>query len=323
MSTLATVHTCLGKDWDDLQSLLAQKLQSPISKIGEVGHYLLQSGGKRIRPILHLLAARALGVTGIAPLQLAVVLEYIHTATLLHDDVVDKSLLRRGASTAHAVWGDSTSILVGDFLYSRAFELLVELGQMPIMAVLAHTTNQIAEGEVLQLELQFKTDIKFETYQEVIRRKTAILFEAATTLAGILTGAPTVTMEALRVFGSNFGIAYQWIDDVMDYSASAEVSGKHLGDDLAEGKLTYPVLYALWHATEGEKAMVETAFQTGDRTAITKIQALLKRTQACEYVREQALTLMNEAQSQLSHLPQNAYCEQLWLLGELMKQRNT
>ncbi|MCB1774042.1 MAG: polyprenyl synthetase family protein, partial [Gammaproteobacteria bacterium] len=232
------IRELIAGDLRATDTLIIERLQSDVVLINQIGHYIVNSGGKRLRPMIVLLAARALGYGGPAHVELAAIVEFIHTATLLHDDVVDESEQRRNRDTANAVWGNAASVLVGDFLYSRSFEMMVSVGSMRIMEVLSHATNRIAEGEVLQLLNCNDPDTDEERYREVILRKTATLFEAGARLGAIISGAPPATEAAMAAYGLHLGMAFQMIDDALDYGSSGKDIGKNLGDDLAEGKPT-------------------------------------------------------------------------------------
>src|SRR6476659_1913139 len=245
---LAEIQALVAADMAAGDALIRRRLASDVVLINQVAEYIVGAGGKRLRPMLLLLAAGALDHRGPDAHQLAAVVEFIHTATLLHDDVVDESDLRRGRRTANAVWGNAASVLVGDFLYSRSFQLMVELDRMEVMSILADTTNAIAEGEVLQLLHVRNPDTGEAEYLRVIERKTAVLFAAATRLGGLLAGADAATCDALHAYGLNLGYAFQIADDVLDYASDVQTLGKNLGDDLAEGKATLPLIHAIQHS---------------------------------------------------------------------------
>src|SRR5688500_14554691 len=262
--SLSAIQALAVDDMARVDALIRTRLASDVVLINQVGEYIIGAGGKRLRPMLLLLAARALGHHGEDAHQLAAVVEFIHTATLLHDDVVDESDLRRGRRTANAVWGNAASVLVGDFLYSRSFQLMVELDRMDVMRLLADTTNRIAEGEVLQLLHVRNPDTDEAAYLRVIERKTAVLFAAATRLGAMLAGADARTCDALEDYGLQLGYAFQIADDVLDYAAEADALGKNLGDDLAEGKATLPLIHAIRHADASTQAALRHAIEHGD-----------------------------------------------------------
>lgn len=286
-----------------VDALILARLHSDVALVRQIGHYIVQSGGKRLRPALVLLSAQALGYEGTAHHELAVVVEFIHTATLLHDDVVDESGLRRGKATANALFGNAASVLVGDFLYSRAFQMMVDVGSMPVMKTLADATNVIAEGEVLQLLNCGNPDIGVEDYLHVIRYKTATLFEAATRLGALLAQAPEPTQDAMARYGMHLGTAFQIIDDVLDYSATESDIGKHLGDDLAEGKPTLPLIHVMQHGTPEQAAQVRKAIEEGGREDFPAVLAAIKATDALEAARCHAQTEAQTAKACLDCLP--------------------
>ncbi|MEO6154758.1 MAG: polyprenyl synthetase family protein, partial [Thermomonas sp.] len=272
-----------------------------------VAEYIISAGGKRLRPMLLLLAAGALGHHGPDAHQLAAVVEFIHTATLLHDDVVDESDLRRGRSTANAVWGNAASVLVGDFLYSRSFQLMVELDRFEVMRILADTTNTIAEGEVLQLLHVRNPDTDEAAYLRVIERKTAVLFAAATRLGALLAGADTATCDAMHTYGLHLGYAFQIADDVLDYASDAATLGKNLGDDLAEGKATLPLIHAMQHSDAEVKLVLRNAIEHGDTNAMPQVLAAIESSGSLDYSRVRAQQHATDAEVALSGLPDNEY----------------
>lgn len=280
---LSAIRLPVADDSKAVDELIIRRLQSDVVLINQIGHYIVNSGGKRLRPLSVLLAARACGYNGSQHVDLAAVVEFIHTATLLHDDVVDGSELRRNRETANVVWGNEASVLVGDFLYSRAFEMMVEVGSMRVMEVLAHATNRIAEGEVLQLLYTKDPDTDEARYMEVIRRKTATLFEAGTQLGAVLAGSPDDVVEAMATYGLNLGIAFQLIDDALDYAADQEAMGKRLGDDLEEGKPTLPVIRAMSAGTSEQRQMLRHAIEHGGRGRIREVAAAIASTGAITY----------------------------------------
>lgn len=291
---------------DELQAVnhtILQALRSPVEIINQIGHYLIKSGGKRIRPLVVLLSSHVCQ----APLQqaitMAAIIEFIHTATLLHDDVIDNSHLRRGQPTANQRWDSPSAILVGDFLYSRAFQMMVALNNMPAMQILADATNTIAEGEVLQLTHRYQVDVDEKRYFNVIQLKTAKLFEAAAQLGGVLGHQPQLE-KALAVYGLHLGNAFQLIDDVLDYQATDAVWGKNIGTDLAEGKITLPLIYALSQAKPHEAQLIRQAIQTGKSEDLSAIQQIMSTTGAIDYTIEKAkqeTQLAIEALQTLSH----------------------
>lgn len=302
---LTEVQAFAAADMAAVDALIRRRLASDVVLVNQVAEHIVAGGGKRLRPMLLLLAARALGHQGPDAHQLAAVVEFIHTSTLLHDDVVDESDLRRGRSTANAVFGNAASVLVGDFLYSRSFELMVELGSMPVQEILAGTTNRIAEGEVLQLLHVRNPDVDESAYLRVIERKTAILFAAATRLGALLAGGDEATQQRLHDYGLNLGIAFQIADDVLDYSADEAALGKHLGDDLAEGKMTLPLIHAMAHADDATRARLRTIVEQGDAGALDEAITAIRASGGLEYSLDRAREYAALAEAALDGLPDN------------------
>ncbi len=305
-----------------VDQLIINELSSDVVLINQMGHYIVGNGGKRLRPMLLLLAAKALGNVTDNHLILAAVIEFIHTATLLHDDVVDESDLRRGKESANVVWGNAASVLVGDYLYSSAFEMMVRTGNMRVMEILSKTTTAIAEGEVLQLLNCNNPETTEAKYLEVIARKTAILFSAATRLSAVIVNAPTDTEESLALYGQHLGIAFQLIDDALDYKSNSEDLGKNLGDDLAEGKPTLPLIYAIQNGSEEEAKIIIDAIKNGNREAFNDIYAIVQKTKAITYTEQRAEEEAEKAINALSVLPESDYKEALILLAKFSVQRN-
>ncbi len=309
---LATIQDLARRDMAAVDALIRRRLASDVVLINQVAEYIVGAGGKRLRPMLLLLANGALGGSGGRGIgehahQLAAVVEFIHTATLLHDDVVDESDLRRGRKTANAVWGNAASVLVGDFLYSRSFQLMVELERVAVMQILADTTNRIAEGEVLQLLHVRNPDTDEAAYLRVIERKTAVLFAAATRLGALLADADEVTCEALHDYGMNLGYAFQIADDVLDYASDAATLGKNLGDDLAEGKATLPLIHAIAHSNEATRARLRHAVEHGDTGAMPDVLAAIHATGGLDYSRRRAQEYAQAAEHALDGLDENDY----------------
>jgi octaprenyl-diphosphate synthase len=305
-----------------VDQLIIDELQSDVILINQIGLYIVGNGGKRLRPMLLLLAAKALGEANQNHLILAAVIEFIHTATLLHDDVVDESDLRRGKESANAVWGNAASVLVGDYLYSSAFEMMVRTNNMRVMGLLSKTTTAIAEGEVLQLLNCNNPETTESKYLEVIARKTAILFSAATQLAAIISGSTEEIEMGLANYGQHLGIAFQLIDDALDYTSNAEELGKNLGDDLAEGKPTLPLIYAIQNGTAEEAETIVNAIKTGNRDVFNDVYAIVKRTKAIDYTEARADEEAKKAIDSLSILPESDYKNALILLAKFAVQRN-
>jgi octaprenyl-diphosphate synthase len=300
-----------------------EELASDVALINQLGEYLVAAGGKRLRPLVVLLSARACGVRGAKHVDLAAIVEFIHTATLLHDDVVDGSKLRRGRHTANAVWGNSASVLTGDFLYSRAFQMMVKVDEMRVMRIMADATNRIAEGEVMQLLYCHDPDTTEERYLEVIHRKTATLFEAGARLGAVIAGRPAAEEQALAAYGRHLGTAFQLIDDVLDYSASVEEMGKNIGDDLAEGKPTLPLIQALQKATGQERALLWGAVKHGGLDHIHEVIRIVGASGALDYTRERALAESVMAREQLQTIPASTYREGLAELAEFAVARRS
>jgi octaprenyl-diphosphate synthase len=304
---LPAIQALAKADMAAVDGLIRRRLASDVVLINQVAEYIIGAGGKRLRPMLLLLAAGSLGHGGPDAHQLAAVIEFIHTATLLHDDVVDESDLRRGRRTANAVWGNAASVLVGDFLYSRSFQLMVELDRVEVMRILADTTNLIAEGEVLQLLHVRNPDTDEAAYLRVIERKTAVLFAAATRLGALLAGADATLQQQLHDYGLNLGYAFQIADDVLDYSSDAGTLGKNLGDDLAEGKATLPLIHAIRKSDTPVREQLRTAIEHGDTGALPQVLAAIHATGGLEYSRERARGYANLAERALDGLEDNDY----------------
>lgn len=296
----------VSSDFDSLNQLIIDELHSDVGLVEQIGHYLIDAGGKRLRPLLVLLTAQACLYKGSEHIKLAVIIEFIHTATLLHDDVVDTSEMRRGRFTANAQWGNAPSVLVGDFLYSRAFQMLVSLGNMDIMGILADTTNIISEGEVQQLINAKNPDVSEAAYFEVIRSKTAQLFEGAAYSAAVLAGASEAQCVAMKSYGYHIGMAFQLVDDALDYLGDATKLGKNLGDDLAEGKATLPLIYAMQKGSDSQADFIRSAIRAGSAEQLDEIVTIINSTGALDYtllIAEQHSDKAKEYIHQLSHSP--------------------
>ena len=294
-------------DFAAVNELVIARLHSEVGLVESIGHYIVEGGGKRLRPLITLLGARALGYGGDQHIALATVIEFLHTATLLHDDVVDVSSLRRGRATANANWGNAPSVLVGDFIYSRAFQLLVAIGHLPILALLSDTTNIIAEGEVEQLARAGDPATTEAQYRQVIHKKTAVLFSAAAKGAAILAATPVALQQSMADFGLNLGMAFQLVDDVLDYSGDPSVMGKNVGDDLAEGKPTLPLIYALQHAPADQAERVRSAILNKSTEHLSDIVVTVQACGALDYARQQALVCRDRALSALDVLEESPY----------------
>ncbi|MEC4727260.1 octaprenyl diphosphate synthase [Shewanella sp. D64] len=320
---LNAIRQLADNDMNNVNKLIYKQLESDVALINQLGFYIINGGGKRMRPLLSILAARAVNYEGEAHLKLAAIIEFIHTASLLHDDVVDESLLRRGRETANALFGNSASVLVGDFLYTRSFQMMTELGSMEILEVLADATNVLAEGEVLQLMNCNDPNTTEESYMRVIYCKTAKLFEAATRLAGVLANSSNEIQAALAAYGKYLGTAFQLTDDLLDYTADTEELGKNIGDDLAEGKPTLPLIYAISHGSDAQKLLIRTAIEKGDGTdSIEPILAALEDCGALEYTFKRAQEESDKAIEALSILPESDYKQALISLAKIAVARN-
>jgi len=305
------IKALVADDMMAVDKVIQARLSSDVVLVNQLSHYIVNSGGKRLRPILSLMSSRAYGYEGIHHHNLAAIIEFIHTATLLHDDVVDESELRRGKETANALFGNAASVLVGDFLYSRAFEMMVDVGSMKVMQILAETTNVIAEGEVMQLMNCHDADTTEQRYLDVIHAKTAKLFEAATRLGAVLCDRPEAEENAMASYGMHLGTAFQLIDDVLDYSSSSEEMGKNVGDDLAEGKPTLPLIYAMRNGTQEQSDIVRKAIEQGGLDYLDSVMLAIKETGAIEYTEQTAKNEAELAIQQLKHLPESEYKQAL------------
>jgi len=316
------IRALIKDDMDSVNALIRESLYSDVALIGELGNYLINSGGKRIRPALVLLSARACNYQGDMHYNLAAIIEFIHTATLLHDDVVDASELRRGKETANAIWGNEASVLVGDFVYSRAFEMMVKIDSMKVMKILAHATNTIAEGEVMQLLNVHNADTTMESYLDVIHCKTAKLFEAGSELGALLSGATEEQIRAMAAYGMHLGTAFQLVDDVLDYKSSPEEMGKNLGDDLAEGKPTLPLIYTIAHGNEQQSSIVRHAIEEGGLEHLDAVMDAVKATGAIEYTAKMARKEAQMARDALSIFPPSAYIDAMLALADFSVERS-
>lgn len=318
------ISTLSHTDMDAVNSLITQQLSSDVALINQLGFYIINSGGKRMRPLLTVLAARALGYQGNDHISIAAIIEFIHTSTLLHDDVVDESTMRRGKETANALFGNQASVLVGDFLYSRSFQMMTDLKSLTVMEVLADATNIIAEGEVLQLINVNDPDTTEESYFRVIYCKTAKLFEAATHLAAVINHNDQTTIDAMKAYGTHLGTAFQLIDDHLDYSADSEKLGKNIGDDLAEGKPTLPLIYAMKQGNEQQASLIKSAIVNGDGMEnLTDILKILAETGALEYTLHQAQLEADKAINAIAFMTDSHYKQALISLAHLAANRSS
>ncbi len=318
---IQSIYALIRQDIDEVNAMIQKRLHSEVVLINQLGHYIINSGGKRLRPAIALLSARACGYQGDAHINLATIIEFIHTATLLHDDVVDHSKMRRGQETANSVWGNEASVLVGDFLYTRAFEMMVELDSMQLMRILSHTTNIIAEGEVLQLLNVHDADTTEQRYLQVIHHKTAKLFEAAGQLGAVLSKTDIDSEKALGQYAMHLGSAFQLVDDLLDYSAQSDTLGKNIGDDLAEGKPTLPLIYAMRHGDKTQSALIREAIENGERNRIDDIIAIIQSTGAIDYTAQTARKEADAAKSALQRLADSEYKTALLSLADFAVSR--
>ncbi|MDG6779157.1 octaprenyl diphosphate synthase [Thiomicrorhabdus sp. zzn3] len=319
--TLSEIRNLILDDIQATDALILERLASDVVLINQIGHYIINSGGKRLRPLLVLLSAKACDYQGTDHRLMAAVIEFIHTSTLLHDDVVDESDTRRGNKTANEVWGNAASVLVGDFLYSRSFEMMVEPGLMRIMEVMSEATNVIAAGEVLQLLNCHDADTSEARYMEVIHRKTAKLFEAATQMGPILANKPQLE-EAFITYGRHLGAAFQLIDDALDYMADEAELGKNLGDDLAEGKPTLPLIYVLENGSEADKAIVRRAIESDGIKLLKEVTQIIQNSGALEYTQQMAQQEADKAKDALKELEESQIKTALCALADLAVKRN-
>jgi len=317
------VFQLIDADMNRVNRFIQTSLHSEVVLINQISHYIINSGGKRLRPVLVLLSANALNYSSAKEeaIKLAAIVEFIHTATLLHDDVVDESELRRGKSTANDLWGNAASVLVGDFLYSRAFEMMVSIDKMRIMEIMSHSTNTIAEGEVLQLLNCNDASTSEESYLEVIHCKTAKLFESAAQLGAVINNVSKEVEDSFAKFGMHLGTAFQLIDDVLDYSASSEEMGKNVGDDLAEGKPTLPLIYAMQHASAEQSQMIREAIEQGGLDKIEEITLTIKESGALDYTRNIARQEADLAIQALANIEDSDYKQALICLANFSVER--
>ena len=317
-----SITAIIDADMHAVDLVIRARLASDVPLVSQVGDYIISAGGKRIRPALAILFANAHGYEGNSHHTLAAIIEFIHTATLLHDDVVDESSLRRGRQTANALFGNAASVLVGDFLYTRSFQMMVGLQNMRVMEILADATNVIAEGEVLQLLNMHDPNVSQERYLQVIRSKTAKLFEAATSLGALVAGASQAQVEDAAEYGRCLGTAFQLIDDVLDYSGNAVDIGKNVGDDLREGKPTLPLIYLMQHGSEHQRTLVRECIENGDSSRFDEILAAVTNSGALAYTRKQAEAACHQAIAALHALPENAFKAALTQLAHFSVERN-
>ena len=321
-ASIQSIRSLVVDDMASVDKIIQSRLHSEINLIGQLGHYIVNSGGKRLRPTLLLLIARHFGYRGSHHINLAAIIEFIHTATLLHDDVVDASMLRRGQVTANQRWGNEASVLVGDFVYSRAFQMMVETDSMRVMEILSNATNVIAEGEVQQLLNRHDPETTETRYLDVIRHKTAKLFEAAGQLAAVICDRPEKEEQAMSAYGRHLGTAFQLVDDALDYNANSAELGKNIGDDLAEGKPTLPLLYAMWNGSEHQSLIIRNAIQNGGLENIEEIRQAIESTGAIAYTAEIAQQEADNATAALNLFKPTKYLDALYALSRFAVERN-
>ena len=321
--TFDEVAALAEQDMQAVDSLIETSLESDVALVSQVSQYIVMSGGKRLRPLIVLLAARSLGYDGDQHIRAAAIIEFIHTATLLHDDVVDSSERRRGKESANTVFGNQASVLVGDFLYSRAFQMMVDIGDMRVMQILADATNTIAAGEVMQLMNVHDPDTTEEDYRQVIYRKTAKLFEAGAQIAAVLAGKPAAVESAMADYGRHLGTAFQLVDDALDYDASADELGKNIGDDLAEGKATLPLIYAMQHGSDEDGALIRQSILDGGLDHLDRITEVIRSTGALQYTADKARQAVELANDALRVVPDSEYRRALSDIAQLSIQRRS
>lgn len=321
--TFDAVSNLARDDMEAVDRLISSSLESDVALVSQVSRYIVASGGKRLRPLIVLLAARAFGYDGEQHVRAAAIIEFIHTATLLHDDVVDSSSRRRGKESANTVFGNQASVLVGDFLYSRAFQMMVDIGRMRVMQILADATNTIAAGEVLQLMNVHDPDTTEEAYRQVIYRKTARLFEAGAQIAAVLAERSEAEEAAMVEYGRNLGMAFQLVDDALDFDASPDELGKNLGDDLAEGKATLPLIYAMQRGNAAERDLIRNAILEGGLDDLERIQSIIESTGALQYTAARAQEAADVAIGALSGIPGSDYKQALVSIAEFSVRRRS
>jgi len=318
---LNDIQALVAKDMDGVNASIRTQLHSDVVLIEQMGEYIINSGGKRLRPVIAVLSARACGYQGDKHHLTAAVIEFIHTATLLHDDVVDASELRRGKETANSIWGNEASVLVGDFIFSRAFEMMVQIGDMRVMEILSGTSNKIAEGEVLQLLNCNDPETTEQQYMQVIQCKTAKLFSSAAQIGAVLASRPATEELALENYGMHLGTAFQIVDDILDYRADSGTMGKNVGDDLAEGKPTLPLIYALSQGNEEQKTTLSEIIKAGDRDKLAQVLEIIKHTDALQYTESVAKQEAENAKQSLASMPNSEYKTALISLADFSVSR--
>ncbi len=316
------IRDLIHADIEASDALIRKNLHSEVEIIQQIGEYVFQSGGKRLRLILTLLSGKICGLDPFKPQLLGAIIEMIHTATLLHDDVIDESKMRRGQPSANTLYGNAASVLSGDFLYSRTFEMMVQLEDLKVLHELAQTSNKIAEGEMMQLQNCHRTDLTEAEYLDVIGSKTAALFEAATKIPASMAQSSAATYQALKCFGNEMGIAFQILDDLIDYTSEAAEMGKNPGDDLSEGKMTLPLIYARQAATDADRKIIDDAIMNADASMLPEIIRIIQATHSIQKVQDCAAKLIEKAKAALAILPKSAYVEALNSLADLAIKRS-
>lgn len=319
---IARARQLVHDDLETVDKLIVDSIQAQTGLVDDLANHIIRSGGKRLRPLLVLLSSKACAYTGQEHIRLAAMIEFFHTATLLHDDVVDESTLRRGQQTAHAIWGSKASILVGDFLFTRYMQLLISIGHLPIMSLLTETANQIACGEINQLSKARTSQLSTQDYFEIIRSKTSLLFAASTTIGGMIAQADTPITDGLYTYGIHLGNAFQLIDDALDYCSEAKTMGKNVGDDLAEGKATLPLLHVLQHGTPQQQQRVKQSLQEGTLAYLPEILEAIAETNAIAYTQTIAQQEIEKAHSALAILPESHYKQALGDIADYAVKRN-
>lgn len=320
--TIDRIRALVSEDFDAVNNLIIDKIQSQVGLIDDLSHHIVESGGKRLRPLLVLLSSRACGYNGLKHVELAAMVEFFHTATLLHDDVVDDSTLRRGRQTANSIWGSKASILVGDYLFTQSVQLMVDVGNFDVLKLMANTSHQISCGEVKQLTNRHNPSLSVEEYFDVIQAKTALLFATACCIGAILTESPQELRDNLYAYGLHLGNAFQLIDDALDYCSDVKTLGKNIGDDLADGKATLPLIHALQHGTATQQQQIKDSLKKGSLDYLPEILKALEETNAIEFTKKTAAQEIDYALTALSNIPDSEHKQALIALADFAIQRN-
>lgn len=316
MSSIEHIRGCVSHDVELVNNLILSSIPNDVDLIEALSHHIVDSGGKRLRPLMLLLTSRACGYEGLAHIKLAVVVEFFHTATLLHDDVVDESSLRRGRETANSIWGSKASVLVGDYLFTQSIKYLVEVGRLDILNLMAGSAHDITRGEVVQMQYRQNITLSEQNYFEIIKAKTALLFATSTAIGAQIADQPESIINALYEYGLHIGYAFQLVDDALDYISTKETLGKNIGDDLADGKMTLPLIHALLNANPEEQVIIKTAISNLDRTALPQILDIIEKTGAINYTYQKAEESVKYAKKQLESLPESIYKKALLALAD-------